>query len=74
MAIDREIFEAEIVEEKPLPEKRIVQIDPNLEIERLKTRREELATVRTKERWNAASAMVVLSSAFISCAHMCNPW
>ena len=36
---DRDIIDAEIVDERPMPENRIVQVDPQLEIERLKTRR-----------------------------------
>jgi len=72
--VDREIIDAEIVEERPVPESRVVQVDPTLEIERLKTRRSIEATKRTEKRWAAGSGMVILSSAFVSCAHMCNPW
>ena len=71
---DRDIIDAEIVDESPLPESRIIQVTPELEIERLKTRRAELATTRAGQRWSALSGMVIFSSAFVSCAHMCNPW
>jgi len=71
---DRDIIDAEIVDERPLAESRIVQVDPQLEIERLKTRRAELATTRSEKRWGATASMVIISSAFVSCAHMCNPW
>lgn len=69
-----DIIDAEIVSEESLPETRIVQVTPELEIERLKTKRAELATTRSGRRWSAVSGMVIFSSAFISCAHMCNPW
>jgi len=69
------IIDAEIVEEENVSEEtRAVQVTPELEIERLKTKRAELATVRTRSRWNVAGTVVVLSAAFASCAQMCNPW
>ena len=67
------IIDAEVVEEKA-PETRIVQIDPELEIERLRTKRAQLATTRSEKRWGAIATMVIASSAFVSCAQMCNPW
>ena len=69
-----DIIDAEVVSERPVAENRVVQVTPELEIERLKTKRAELATARSKNRWGALSGMVVFSSAFISCAHMCHPW
>ena len=71
---DRDIIDAEIVDESPAPESHIVQVNPELEIERLKTRRAELATTRSARRWSTIGGMVVFSSAFVSCAQMCNPW
>lgn len=71
---NRDIIDAEIVEEMFEPENRIVQVNPELEIERLKTKRAQLATTRSGQRWSAISGMVIFSSAFVSCAHMCNPW
>ncbi|MCK5640840.1 MAG: hypothetical protein KAJ19_08585 [Gammaproteobacteria bacterium] len=72
--IDRDIIDAEIVEEESEPENRIVQVNPELEIERLKTKRAELATTRSARRWSTIGGMVVFSSAFVSCAQMCHPW
>ena len=63
------IIDAEIVEERP-PESRIVQIDPQLEIERQRTIQSRLATERTQKRWGAFATMV----GFVSLAQMCNPW
>lgn len=71
---EREIVEAEIVEEEPQQETRVTQVTPELEIERLKTRRAELATARSKARWNAISLVLFFGSAFFSCAHCIQPW
>ena len=71
---DHDIIDAEIVSERPAPESRIVQVNPELEIERLKTRRAELATARSKNRWGTIGGMIFFSSAFVSCAQMCSPW
>lgn len=73
----KEIIDAEIVEERPAPPAspgHVVQITPELEIERLKTRRAELATQRSAKRWGVAGSFLVASSFFFSCAQMCNPW
>ena len=67
------IIDAEVIEEKP-PETRVVQLDPQLEIERLKTTRAQIAATISEKRWGASAVMIVGSSAFISCAQMCNPW
>ena len=70
------IIDAEIVGERPAQETpgRVVQVTPELEIERLKTRRAELATQRSAKRWGVAGSFLVISSIFFSCAQMCNPW
>lgn len=70
-----EIVDAEILEDvKPRVETRIVQVTPELEIERLKTKRAELATERVKRRWETGTTALVMISAFASCAHCINPW
>ncbi len=72
---DDEIIDAEIVEEdSSSQEHHIVQVTPDLEIERLKTKRAKLATKRTEIRWQASATAIVLSTAFASCAHICTPW
>lgn len=73
--MSEEIIDAEIVEKENENEgSRVIQVTPELEIERLKTRLAELATIRTKRRWNVTGAVVVLATAFASCAQTCNPW
>lgn len=73
MAQNHDIIDAEIVSER-LHEDRIVQVNPELEIERLKTRRAELATTRSEKRWSTIGGIIVFSTAFVSCAQMCHPW
>jgi len=71
-----EIIDAEIVSERPADKApgHVVQVTPELEIERLKTRRAELATQRSAKRWGVTGSFMVISSVFFSCAQMCNPW
>ncbi len=72
---DKIIIEAEIIEEKDdSQETRVVQVTPELQIERLKTRRAELATERTSSRWQSGAAVLIFSAAFASCAQVCSPW
>lgn len=72
---DESVIEVEVVENRSNPqENRIVQVTPELEIERLRTRRAELATERTKSRWQVFGSIMIASTFFASCAQTCNPW
>jgi hypothetical protein len=52
----------------------VVQVTSELEIERLKTKRAELATKRTKARVEAIATAVVLIALLGSCTQLCSPW
>jgi len=63
---ERQIIEAEIVNSK---ECYVEQITQEVEIERYKTKREELKTERTKARAGAFAGVMIICSAFASCAY-----
>lgn len=63
---EREIIEAELVEEE---ESSVAQVTHELEIERHRTKREKLKTERTKARTGAFAGVMIICSAFASCAY-----
>lgn len=68
--MSEKIIDAKFEEVSP-PTAIVVQVNPELEIERLKTRRTELSVTKSKYRWDTLKAMVIPVTAFISCARMC---
>jgi len=63
---DKQIIEAELVNDA---ECFVEQITKEIEIERYKTKREELKTERTKARAAAFAEVMIICSAFASCAY-----
>ena len=60
------VIEAEIVEERE-PVKSVVQVTPELEIERLRT-------ARVQARWEAIKLTTIWLAVIASCTHMCAPF
>jgi len=63
---DNKIIEAEIIEDSKST-KSVVQVTPELEIERLRT-------VRVQARWEATKITLIWLAVIASCTHMCAPF
>ena len=64
------IIDAEFEEVSP-PTQAVSRLDPEVEIERLKTQRSVAMTARSAYRWLCISVTIVVSSTVVSCARMC---